>query len=1051
MIKRLITELGNPGLEKGEMTLQEVLTKVTCESRNEPPFAQMWSTMSLKLDFPKHKNIYIPHRFKEPHMAFSTFNYESFTSFVQTLVSCENQLVLVSAPPGMGKSRASEEIYSSLVISMNSYLVLHQKLNQTISYWSRHILANETPTVESFLQSCIDKRKEEFLRRHLGLGRVFVILDGFDEICPSYRAEVLKMIKDLLNKNLQVLLTSRPQEDTIILEDLKLFKVITVTLDSFEDNEKVLMLQTRLSVSADECKNMLATFDGVLQGFSSNPLHLQMICDIQEKNRKQVMNVYEIYQTFLKKKLKHGLLTCRQRNEESQYFVSEYQSVENILTKNAVCLIMNRVNVVADTTEEDVLAINLSGVATVVQQKGPIEFVHRSFPEFMVAKKMLSLCVSPSDERETSHYAELFCKSSPLTRKFFENGISQSSDKELVNESIRALLESKWDQVMTCICREGLYEVFQYLIEKPFGATQVAKWLQISQENAFQTNNDDDALFVLACQHNQLAIKFAEICSCSVKLRYVYGTTNFIAERNKSPIGLEILLSKVQRWQENMLQTVDVERFMSADSAISPFSTEQMDFLIKECPQLEHLILSRIPSLDFSKEECSVELLPVLLKNGLDLTVEKSGIKVANLFCRSRSGEGFIYLFEFSSEVVKHFKNTKDFDSERSVIYRKNIGAISPKEYGYANYTDHIVECVSRLFDTGACYEKFNILHGLMEALHTKIEVLLLKEFYLFLLRIFPSENDDTTGVLLSNFFSVVDQIPRNFKYNCGCSLAHTKYAKTNVAMMKLLAQNGFSLMEKNNLEQTPLHIPSIKYDGFEFLLRHMLKEHFVALEEEECPARTDEQQMRIETLLSARDNEGQMVIHKASRVLDGKNLTLIAKNLLGNLFLARYSKHSRSAEQQRVVERNLLVQDALGRTPMHFFPMIGSHLETWLRNLLGEFFITKEQFIQVKRSLEKQKQIAWKVLVMDQDGANRLKSYLVLKNASFLKISRLLQNVLGEYFVSLHGQTLKPLDQRSEEERRFVRSVLSSADKMLAAQKIRNNNVKKLLDNNFP
>jgi len=993
------------------VTLQEVLTEVTRESRNGPSLSQMWSTMSRKLDFPKCKDIYIPHRFND----LENYKRRGFDQIVQTLGSCENDLVFVSAPPGMGKSRASEEIHSQLVVRMNSHFVIHQKLSQTNKYWNTIKTEKRKPTVESFLMNCVDSRKEDYLKSQLNLEKVFLILDGFDEICPSHRKEVLKMIKELINRKVKLLVTSRPQEKYKIINGLKNAEIISFELDEFNIEEQVLMLQTRLNLSMDECKNILDNFYKSIRGFSSNPLHLQMICDLYETERDTManFNIYKLHEKFLKKKLKHALFTGRQIDENSQFFATEYFRLENALTKSAVLLLVNKKSTSSNIAGNDFVAINMSGVATIVEENGPIDFVHRSYAEHQVAQKILQLCF-PADESEsdeTLKVVDLLCESSAETRMFVEKGISQFSGQDL-NPSVKDSLEINWERVLSEIIGEHRLEMFTCLFEKPFGATQVTKWFKISQDKALQWkalvmrsyfDTNRMGLFVVACRDDRMAEKLNDLC-ISFKVKNVYKAVKSFVNNYEGTFALEILLSKVEGWQKNLLETIEWGDFVTQrywlDS--NEFSSDQLKILFKSEPFAQSLV-EYIKSWDSSSVEVSPECLPFLLEQGVDLSEEQNGVTLSNVFlgkhAYSKFLKGAYSLNKFALEVVEHFKKSQDFDCEKSLIYRKNLGAKSPEELGINSFSDterqkyrkHIDECVLRIFDNGRCFENANsYLIGMynLQRIEPKLESYqeYSVAFLLHLFRVFHDRTDtkDSSeitgdGEFSSQYLKIVDGIPLDFKFKCGCSLAHTKYARKNVAMMKLLKEKGFSLTEKNKHGQTPLHFKVIHHDCFDYLLQNILNDDFVSLEEDrEFPARSEEKQSEIERILCARDNEGKMAIHYAVESGEQRNFELLVKNLLGNLFVSEDGKSAvstRTEEQQKIVERILLAQDEKGKTPLHLAKCI-SHFKILLTNWL--------YFVDEDSNWEKQKETASMLKLKDNSGCSLLDLIKYQNNYTF-------------------------------------------------------------------
>lgn len=193
--------------------------------------------MDLKLDFPRCRDSYVPHKF------FTTVKgWYRFDRLVDFITKCPEKVVLITAPPGMGKSRASEEIHTQLVLKMTGHSVLYVKLLDIISLWSDH---EKTPTVKDFLRVCIDDCKFlEFQQRPM-----VAVLDGFDEVCPNLRTKMINLIKELLVKGTKILITSRPQEkDEISMGLTQEADVIDFKIDYFVDYQKVLMLQTRLNL-----------------------------------------------------------------------------------------------------------------------------------------------------------------------------------------------------------------------------------------------------------------------------------------------------------------------------------------------------------------------------------------------------------------------------------------------------------------------------------------------------------------------------------------------------------------------------------------------------------------------------------------------------------------------------------------------------------------------------------------------------------------------------------------------------------------------------------
>jgi hypothetical protein len=210
--------------------------------------SQIWSTMHLKLDFPKCKDSYVRHLFQIDR--FSTFNFNQTVDIVE---KCIERAVLITAPPGMGKSRASEEMHTQLVL--RGHFVVYVKISKIISFWTK---CEDKPSVKAFLKECIGEDKVQQLPEEKKMMVVMVVMDGFDEVCPNFRSKVLALIKELQVRRTKVLITSRPQEEDQIIKGLELEAqdIVQIEIRPFYFGHSVLMLQTRLNLEETRLANV---------------------------------------------------------------------------------------------------------------------------------------------------------------------------------------------------------------------------------------------------------------------------------------------------------------------------------------------------------------------------------------------------------------------------------------------------------------------------------------------------------------------------------------------------------------------------------------------------------------------------------------------------------------------------------------------------------------------------------------------------------------------------------------------------------------------------
>lgn len=204
--------------------------------------------MPLKVGFPKCKDLYVQQNFLYEK------SHKSLDYIVNKIKQSQQKVVLITAPPGMGKSRASEEIHTQLVVRMSNNAILYVKLSQQNTFWNE---CGDEPAIESFLSACVDMRSLQKYLQKFEEGLLIAVFDGYDEICPYHGNRVIALIRKLLNKKNKVVITSRTQEKKNIVWDLKLNDrdMIKVAIAPFDSDQKLLMLQSRLNLDTPRyCK-----------------------------------------------------------------------------------------------------------------------------------------------------------------------------------------------------------------------------------------------------------------------------------------------------------------------------------------------------------------------------------------------------------------------------------------------------------------------------------------------------------------------------------------------------------------------------------------------------------------------------------------------------------------------------------------------------------------------------------------------------------------------------------------------------------------------------
>jgi ankyrin repeat protein len=236
----------------------------------------------------------------------STCNLESID--VHELVA--NQILLISAPPGMGKSTEMTKI--AIHLKQNDPFLWIMRVNLVELSTKFHDLKDDYKFeitgifLKSFLSITEDDRndflikfEEKLFDSYYEQGKMVLILDGFDEICPNYKNKVIAFLKNLKDSKVKKLcITTRSFEISTELEENLL--TFSHTLEDLNEKDKIRIVagirgsQTNKNYSDEEkdaleqrAEKIIKSFQDVEQLglFLNNPLQLNMVAKIfQDKD-----------------------------------------------------------------------------------------------------------------------------------------------------------------------------------------------------------------------------------------------------------------------------------------------------------------------------------------------------------------------------------------------------------------------------------------------------------------------------------------------------------------------------------------------------------------------------------------------------------------------------------------------------------------------------------------------------------------------------------------------------------------------------------------------
>jgi len=308
----------------------------------------------------------------------------------------ENKIAVITGGPGIGKSASLHHIYNKILAAkLDGYKWIEFiDLKQCVDNFSA--MGSNQITFNRFFENLNVKKTPEFEMKLFGElydnGRSIFLVDGFDEISPTYKETVLNLLKTFnRNSGNKLCITSRSHLKEDLEQNLKCSS-FSYSLKPFEEEEQVSFL-TKLKVSEKEAKTFVATMQTKMtnqQSLLSTPMLLQMIADIQNGNISIFSDLdnFTIYDKFIARLLKiwaqkgeiaeesqtrlsmnhANILEIHQRLALYYFFKHEKEVLESFLESSQI------------TFDE----ISLGGIIT-INNLDNFHFLHETFAEYFVA------------------------------------------------------------------------------------------------------------------------------------------------------------------------------------------------------------------------------------------------------------------------------------------------------------------------------------------------------------------------------------------------------------------------------------------------------------------------------------------------------------------------------------------------------------------------------------------------------------------------------------------------------------------------------------------
>jgi ankyrin repeat protein len=969
--------------------LQKVFTKAICDSKEGG--GKLWSTMYMNLQFPKSKDVYIPHRFRFNNKEELTFD-EVCESLMTSNQNDVKQVLVVSAP-GMGKSRASEEIHSRLVVALTDHVVVRVALSRALKLFEDYHDHDDETLLQKILLEFGGVKSETEIISKLSEGRVFAILDGLDEICPEYRDAVNILIQNLLNKRANILITTRPQEQPQL--KMSFPGLTTLELLEFNRSDMIEMLQSRLGLSVEMCTDILNRFQENAEGFSSNPLHLKMICDTYEKNKAMLLDIYNLYSDFVEQKIVTGM--------EAKHIIKGTYLYKR--TKNKIYSILGKCSIALLTwqqiqlSEDDVENINMSGIATVKDAQSQVNFVHRTYAEFIEVRCAMEYFVLESPEFDLLEiiYKSRQFQDAETLMKFLESGLRVAYKDTKPNEKALRNVAFLGPMLFQFFCNIGMPNAFRKLRE----CTEALNDQQL--RNSFQESHNQDNfrkwLFTHACcSSDELAEMLSPFCAVFDKNINTLQAIEWIVTHSKTAKSLRLFLEKVPNWKQSVHGALPLG-----------FSKEQAEFYFQEVPEaverLKELYQAKgnTPSTTTTALEMYEQLISPFNKHELKLALDEddSWKFMKNVRSLRESSEVHKACFDGNLDKLKelhlageslikqnscnqtplhmaaslpgtdclqylleiilgpnlmNISNARS-DQEQSLV-ETHLNAVdfelcSPLQWAADYKSAANVDLIVRVL-LGDLFipKEAEIIKRRSDHQQKKVEFLL---HSVNLIKKNPTsrsceeQNVAAIDTLLRNLLGHLHATTENYKTQ---SRTVEDYMKIELLLCK---PPRIALCESLN----KMYGSDVSEKCIETLLVNLMGQFYVD-DGQEALERSDEEQSMINRMLNASDRRGVTPLCDAIRLGLYNIFYKILLNLLGQRFVSLTADPStlrpRNAKDQALVE-DLLCPLIKGRSLMHL--AVSTPKDTGIpallvRNLLGSIFISKEGQNMTKNASQK-------------------------------------------------------------------------------------------------